>query len=371
MSVAAAAIERLAAEIASLTRHAGREVAIDLRDVTDRSDAVVLKPPGAWSANRSCRLIRAADAWMAVNLPRASDLEAVPAWIGTSIGSDPWRAIIRRVAQSPSRTLLARARLLGLPVCRVGETRAPRLAAPLRRMAPGTGRARGACRWSELRVVDLSSLWAGPLCGHVLIQAGAQVTKIEHIGRPDPTRLSPGKFFHRLNHGKANRSLDFGEPGDIEALRRLMATADVVITSARARAFDQLGLTPASLFAVNPRLTWVAITGHGWLGGGADRVGFGDDAAAAGGLVRWSRDGAPRFCGDALADPITGLAAAVGALRAVRRGGGILVDAALARSAAGAVSEAKQFFFEEKYQKTFNYCGRHRIGPFEPPAGCN
>jgi crotonobetainyl-CoA:carnitine CoA-transferase CaiB-like acyl-CoA transferase len=63
-------------------------------------------------------------------------------------------------------------------------------------------------------------------------------------------------------------------------------------------------------------------------------VGFGDDTAAAGGLVRWT-SGGPRFLGDALADPVTGLAAAVGTLRALEQGGGLLVDVALARSAAG------------------------------------
>ena len=65
---------------------------------------------------------------------------------------------------------------------------------------------------------------------------------------------------------------------------------------------------------------------------------FGDDAAAAGGLVRWTPSGAPRFLGDALADPITGLAAALGALKGLDEGGGVLVDVALARLAAGAAT---------------------------------
>jgi crotonobetainyl-CoA:carnitine CoA-transferase CaiB-like acyl-CoA transferase len=80
----------------------------------------------------------------------------------------------------------------------------------------------------------------------------------------------------------------------------------------------------------------VAITGHGWCGDVADRVAFGDDAAAAGGLVRWTAKGEPRFVGDAIADPLTGLAATLGALAALGQGGGFLVDAALARVAAQA-----------------------------------
>jgi hypothetical protein len=66
------------------------------------------------------------------------------------------------------------------------------------------------------------------------------------------------------------------------------------------------------------------------------RVAFGDDAAAAGGLVRWTSRGAPRFLGDALADPVTGLMAARGALEGLIAGGGVLVDVALARCASGA-----------------------------------
>ena len=73
----------------------------------------------------------------------------------------------------------------------------------------------------------------------------------------------------------------------------------------------------------------MAITAHGFAGPGATRVGFGDDCAAAGGLVRWE-DGAPRFLGDALADPLTGLEAALAVL-AGQRG---LVDMAMARVAA-------------------------------------
>jgi crotonobetainyl-CoA:carnitine CoA-transferase CaiB-like acyl-CoA transferase len=67
-------------------------------------------------------------------------------------------------------------------------------------------------------------------------------------------------------------------------------------------------------------------------------VAFGDAAAAAGGLVRWTAGGEPHFLGDALSDPVTGLAAAAGAFKAVLAGGGQLVDAALAGCAAGAAA---------------------------------
>ncbi len=92
------------------------------------------------------------------------------------------------------------------------------------------------------------------------------------------------------------------------------------------------------MFAANPSLVWVAITGYGWTGEAGGRVGFGDDTAAAGGLVRWTARGEPRFAGDALSDPVTGLAAALGALQGLAGGGGVLVDAAMANAAAGAAA---------------------------------
>jgi crotonobetainyl-CoA:carnitine CoA-transferase CaiB-like acyl-CoA transferase len=187
-----------------------------------------------------------------------------------------------------------------------------------------------------LRVIDLSSLWAGPLAGSMLAAAGADVAKIESRARPDPLRVVAPEFFARLNGAKREAVVELGDAAGRQGLADMIAGADMVITSARPRAFAQLGLQPERLFALNPSLTWVAISGYGWSGPDSDRVAFGDDAAAAGGLVRWTASGAPRFAGDALADPLTGLAAAAGAFKAIRRGGGFLVDAALARTAAGA-----------------------------------
>lgn len=320
----------LAATITRLSGEVGRRVEIDVARIADRSDALYLQPPGAWSANRSCRLVRTADGWIAVNLPRTDDREAIPAWIGCRLGAEPWSAIVRRARWTRWHRLVEDARLLGLPVAGVGEIKAQRPDAPLTRMAAG-GRLSG-----SFKVIDLSSLWAGPLAGSILAAAGALVTKIESHIRPDALRVAAPEFFARLNGAKKESVVDLGDTAGRQRLADMIAGADVVITSARPRAFAQLGLQPERLFALNPGLTWVAISGYGWSGPNADRVAFGDDAAAAGGLVRWTASGAPRFSGDALADPLTGLAAAAGAFAAIQRGGGFLVDAALARTAAGA-----------------------------------
>jgi hypothetical protein len=71
-------------------------------------------------------------------------------------------------------------------------------------------------------------------------------------------------------------------------------------------------------------------------------VAFGDDAAVAGGLVGWSADGAPHFLGDALSDPVTGMAAALGALRALQGGAGGVVDAGMAPTAAWAAAVCRE-----------------------------
>src|SRR3546814_9227938 len=96
----------------------------------------------------------------------------------------------------------------------------------------------------------------------------------------------------------------------------MVAEARVLITSGRPHALARLGLDEARVFNANPALLWIAITAHGWSGEAALRVGFGDDCAAAGGLVSWDEDD-PRFIGDALADPLTGLFAATLALEAL------------------------------------------------------
>jgi hypothetical protein len=330
VSAIAPALAQLGARIAERSGAVGARVDVAALRITDREGELRLGAPGRVSANGACRLVRAADGWIAVNLAREEDRDLVPAWLETDLGSDPWELIERLVADRSTGDLLAGAELLGLPVAAVGETQAESLEPPV------LGLGRPAPRGREATVIDLSALWAGPLCGAVLAAAGARVTKVESTRRPDPTRTSTPGFFQRLNGAKTELALDLGAADGQARLAELIAIADVLITSARPRGLASLGLSAEAVFAANPALTWVAITGYGWSGAGASRVAFGDDAAAAGGLVAWSPQGEPRFLGDALADPVTGLAGAAGALAALGTGGGVLVDVALARSAAAA-----------------------------------
>lgn len=326
MSVAKAS-GLLVREVARRSAALGRAVKVDER-LLDRSDAFPLARPGIWSANRSCRLIRGSDGWMAVNLARGSDRELVPAWTGAESRGDVWKFVARWARKYPVSQTVERAVLLGLPVARVGEVAATGLAAPLYRLGePGPiGR----------EVIDLSGLWAGPLCGALLARAGFAVTKVESKQRPDSTRSSMPEFDRRLNGAKSLVVSDFSNRAERDDLRACILNAGVVITSARRRAFEQLGLNPMEMFAERPGLVWIAISGYGWMGEGAGRVAFGDDAAAAGGLVRTTASGNPRFLGDAAADPLTGMAAAAAAFGGMAQGGGVLVDAALSAVAAGA-----------------------------------
>jgi hypothetical protein len=269
---------------------------------------------GAVSPGGSCRLLRAVDGWIAVNLARPDDRALLPAWLGEGDTRDPWRFAAERTRGRAAAEIVERARLLGLPAAVAVD---PPAEAPAwcRVAAVGTAVAR---RPDEVpRVVDLSALWAGPLCTHLLARAGARVVKVESTARPDGARLGV--------------ALDFGSEAGRSRLRRLVAAADIVVESARPRALRQLGIDAERQVATTPGLTWVSITGYGRRPPEGDWVAFGDDAAVAGGLaMATGRPGeGPIFCGDAIADPLAGLHAAVAALASWRVGGGQLLDLSL------------------------------------------
>jgi hypothetical protein len=282
---------------------------------------------GTISPGGACRLLPAASGWIAINLPRDDDLATVPAWLGEAVRGDPWDFVAERVARRPARMLVRRARLLGLAA---GEAvpppqharrwcRTARCAPPIRR-PPGRAPL----------VVDLSSLWAGPLATHLLGLAGAHVIKVESVGRPDGARRGAPAFFDLLNADKASVALDLRSPADRTRLRALIASSDIVVESARPRALAQLGIDARDMVATARGLTWVSITGYGRVGRGANWIAFGDDAAVAAGLATATgAPGTPLFCADAIADPLAGMHAAVAAFASWQAGGGQLIDVAL------------------------------------------
>lgn len=306
----------MARQVGLRTAQAGRPVDVAALKVLDRSRTLALAPPGLCSPNGACRLVRAADGWMAVNLAREDDRDLIPAWLSCNITTVSWAAISAYAINQSCGALVERASLLGLPAAAVGEVTRDTLVAPRIRFG------RGAAAPSALKVVDIAALWAGPMCGGILAAMGASVTRFESPSRRDPTRVSMPDFFRRRNGAKRSLDLDLTQAHGRLRLSEAVNEANILITSARPRALSALGLEPVEIFATNPGLVWVAVTGYGWTGPAAARVAFGDDAAAAGGLVGWTSGGEPRFLGDALADPSRALSRPWERCRRSRRGAG-------------------------------------------------
>ena len=313
----------------------GRWVAVDpLAVLTARAAIAGLTRRGQVSCGGGTRLLPTANGWLAVSLARPDDVELIPAWLGTGLPpADPWPVVRDAVARASTDDLVDRGVLLGLPIAALPEDpppapRAPEPLAPLPCRATPLGDARPAGS-ADLLVVELASLWAGPLCGSLLARAGARVVKVESVRRPDGARRGPEAFFDLLNAGKRSVALDLAAPRGRDDLASLIAAADVVIEGSRPRALAHLGIDPATAGV----RVWVSITGHGRTPPDADRVAFGDDAAVAGGLVVWEVD-RPYFCADAIADPATGLVAAAACLDALAAGGRWLLDVAMAGVAA-------------------------------------
>ena len=304
--------------------------------LAERAAAMGLPPSGRVSAGGATRLLRCADGWLALTLARDEDRALLPAWLEDDVPADPddpdrvWAVVADQVGERGVTGLRDRGTLLGLPAAVVGEMRDVE---PVRVERVGEASPRpldGAV------VVNLASLWAGPLCADVLARLGARVIKVESTGRPDGGRRAR-RFFEALHGGCDSVALDLRRGAGRSDLARLLRAADVVIEGSRPRALEQMGIDASAMTGVGPQV-WLSLTGHGRWGTAASRVGFGDDAAAAGGLVGWI-DGEPRFVADAVADPLTGLTSALAVSTLLERGGRWIADVALARVARSIAGE--------------------------------
>ena len=295
---------------------------------------------GRRSAGGACHLLDTADGALALNLARDDDRDLIPAWLEQAVANmEELAAVVHGRRTGP---LLERARLLGLAAAPVVPPRACASWFRATRHAPAQ-RARSGVPL----VVDLSSLWAGPLCAQLLSGCGARVIKVESTTRPDGARSGPARFHDLLNAGKESVALDLRARTDRMRLRSLLGKADIVIESARPRALEQMGILATELLAERPGMVWLGITGYGRRAPMRDWIAYGDDAGVAAGLA-WLVGGKgkdPVFCADAIADPLAGLHAAALALAAWLDGGGQLLDIALHDvaafcAAAGSVPES-------------------------------
>ncbi len=169
--------------------------------------------------------------------------------------------------------------------------------------------------------------------------------KCESVERPDGARRGPSDFYDLLNSNKRSVAFAFETAAGRRALTRLIDRADIVVESARPRALRALGVDAESWISQKPGRTWVGITGYGRGEPEGGWVAFGDDAAAASGLAwataRAHRLSAPIFCGDAIADPLAGLHAAVFALANHQSGTSRLVDLSLRGVVASVLERAE------------------------------
>ena len=205
-----------------------------------------------------------------------------------------------------------------------------------------------------LRVLELSTVLAGPYCAMVLADLGADVIKIEPpegdatrgYGPPwvetgdagdGAPRERIAAYFMSVNRNKRSLRLDLRQADAAEILDRLIARSDVLIENFRPRGLARLGFGDSRLQQLNPGLVHLAITGYGPKGPDAAKPGYDFIAQAVGGLMSITgfpedAGGQPTKVGVAITDIVTGLLGAVGILAALRSGVGQRIDVSLLES---------------------------------------
>jgi len=301
--------------------------------LSERAALLGLHRQGSRSCGGAAHLLPAVDQHVAISLARPGDVELLPALIAAEVVAEPLGQLASWVAATPAREVVDRAQLLGLSAAVVLDPRAAPDAQAVARGGQAGAMPVVATRGGERRsvserplVVDLSSLWAGPLCAHLLGLLGADVVKVESSTRLDGARNGSAEFYDLLHAGHQSVTVELRSSVGVSRLRRLLDRADVVIEASRPRALAQLGIDAAEF--VERGTTWVSITAYGRTGPWSNRVGFGDDVAVAGGMVGWADQG-PCFLGDALADPMTGVVAAALTHASLGSGRGHLLDVSM------------------------------------------
>ncbi|MEO8283717.1 MAG: CoA transferase [Pseudarthrobacter sp.] len=191
---------------------------------------------------------------------------------------------------------------------------------------------------SGVRVLDVSTILAGPLCCQILGDYGADVIKIEHPTMGDSMRGHGESkdgvpiWWKEVSRNKRTLALSLSKPEGAEAFRKLAATADVVVENFRPGTLERWGVGPEVLHRLNPGLVLVRLTGFGQEGPYSSRAGFGTLAEAMSGFAHLTgeAEGPPTLPAFGLADSICGIAASSAALMALRHrdqtGEGQVVD---------------------------------------------
>ena len=201
---------------------------------------------------------------------------------------------------------------------------------------------------SDLRVIETGQLLAGPFCGQLLADMGAEVIKIEPPGTGDPMRewgreKSDGHslWWPVVARNKKSVTINLREPDGQQLARELLTSADVFLENFRPGTVERWGLGYEALSAVNPRLVMTRVTGFGQTGPYASQPGYGAIGEAMGGLryVVGDPDSPPSRTGISIGDTMAAIFACVGTLSALhareRTGRGQIVDAAIYESVLG------------------------------------
>lgn len=200
----------------------------------------------------------------------------------------------------------------------------------------------------DIRVLELGQLIAGPYCGQVLADFGAEVIKIEPPGKGDAMRQwgqtdanGDPLWWNVIGRNKKSMTLDLRQSEGQKVLKGLVSKADILIENFRPGTMEKWGLGYDALAAINPRLIMVRVTGFGQDGPYSDRAGFASVCEAMGGLryISGYPDRPPVRVGISLGDTLAGLHGALGALVALqhreRTGAGQIVDSAIYESVLG------------------------------------
>lgn len=224
----------------------------------------------------------------------------------------------------------------------------------------------------DVRVIELGQLLAGPFCGQLLGDFGAEVIKVEDPGRGDPMRQwgrekphGQSLWWPVVARNKKSVTCDLRDPRGQDLLRRLIAEADVLLENFRPGTLERWGLSPDELHAINPGLVITRVTGFGQTGPYAPRAGYGSIGEAMGGIRHVTGDPGrpPSRAGISLGDSLATTHACVGTLVALhergRSGRGQVVDSAIYEAVLAMMESLLPEWQQAGYQ-------RERTGPVLP-----
>jgi formyl-CoA transferase len=201
---------------------------------------------------------------------------------------------------------------------------------------------------ADLRVLEMGQLIAGPFCGQLLADFGAEVIKIEQPGTGDPMREwgrekphGQSLWWPVIARNKKSIEINAREPEGQELIRRLVAKSDILIENFRPGTMEKWGLGYEALSAINPRLIMIRVSGYGQTGPYSQKAGYGAIGEAMGGMRYVAGDPShpPSRAGISIGDTLAATFACLGGLMALhareRTGRGQIVDSAIYEAVLG------------------------------------